>query len=146
MGWPRHNGPDDLDCVLDALRDPYLVRPLGSARFVLGPSGAHVISVDDATSSAPRVLAHLATVARAALAEQTAWVPFIDALLVTGRLAPCPPATRVPPEMIASSLVNGPPVLAPADLARLTSCVEGGALDRVAAEAPGLAGEPLPAP
>ncbi len=145
MAWLRHQGPDDLDHILGTLPDPYVVTPLGQARFVLGPSGAHVIALDDGTPAAPGALARLASVVRSALAERIAWVPFIDALLVTERDEPCPPATRVPHALITSSLVDGPAVITPEDLDRMLAVVREGTLVGLAAVAPGPTVQPLPA-
>lgn len=143
MAWLRHHGSDDLDRILGSLPDPYVVTALGRARFVLGPSGAHVIALDDGTPAAPSALARLASVIRSALAERIAWVPFIDALLVTERDEPCPPATRVPHDLIASALVDGPDVITPNDLARLLAAVREGTLIGLEAVAPGHASEQL---
>jgi hypothetical protein len=136
MGWPRHHGPEDLDHVLGELPDAYTVRAIGSARFVIGPTGAHVVALDDGTEAAPRAVALLASVARSALADRVAWVPFVHALLVTDRTEPCPPATRVPPGAIPTVLLEGPPVLSPAELGRLVASVTEGVLDGLTAVAP----------
>ncbi len=145
MGWPRQHGPSDLDRALDALPTGYLVRQLGAARFVLGPSGAHVLTLDDGDPAAPQIVARLAAVVRSALAERIAWVPYVDAFLVTDRSEPCPPATRVPRRLIPGSLLDGPPVLTAGDLARLAGCVEAGALDGLDGVAPGGVGHRLSA-
>lgn len=136
MGWPRHHGPDDLDRVLHDLPDGYAVRPVGGARFVLGPTGAHVLALDDGRAEAPRDVALLASVIRSSLADRVAWVPFVHALLVTERDRPCPPATRVPPALVPSVLLEGPSLLRPDELRRLVASVEAGALDDLAAVAP----------
>ncbi len=145
MGWPRHHGLDDLDRALDGLPADHLVRNLGQARFVLGPSGAHVVSLDDGDPSTPQAVARLAAVVRSALAERSAWVPYVEPFLVTDRDAPCPPATRVPPRLIPGSLLEGPPVLTAAELGRLAACVEDGALDGLDAVAPAPRGSHLSA-
>lgn len=144
MAWPRHHAPDDLDGALDSLPPGYLVVPLGRARFVLGPSGAHVMVLDDGHPAAPRVVSRLASVIRSALAEQIAWVPYVDAFLVTDRREPCPPATRVPHGLIPRSLVDGPAVLSRTELERLVACVQDGALDGLGAVAPSPAGPRMP--
>ncbi len=144
MGWPRHQGPDDLDRILDQLPARFVVRAIGAAWFVLGPTGAHVVALDDGTDAAPRALAMLASVTRSALAEHVAWVPYVDAFLVTERERPCPPATRVPPRLVRGSLINGPAVLAPTDLSRLVGCVEAGVLDGLTTVAPGPARRTAP--
>lgn len=138
MGWPRHHGPEDLDRVLGTLPDDYVVRTIGEARFVLGPTGAHVLALDNGQADAPRAVALLASVIRSSLADQVAWVPFVHALLVTERDQPCPPATRVPPALIPGALVEGPPLLRPDELSRLVSSVEAGTLDDLTAVAPVL--------
>lgn len=145
MAWPRHHGLHDLDRTLASLPPEYVVVPLGPARFVLGPSGAHVIALDDADPAAPRAVARLASVIRSALAERVAWVPYVDAFLVTDRAEPCPPATRVPHGLIPRSLVDGPAVLGPTDLERLVACVRDGALAGLDSVAPDPAGRRLPA-
>ncbi|HYI62755.1 MAG TPA: hypothetical protein VEW93_13230 [Acidimicrobiales bacterium] len=136
MGWPRHHGPDDLDRVLDTLPDGYVVRPVGDARFVLGPTGAHVLALDDGGADVPRAVGLLASVIRSSLADQVAWVPFVHALLVTDRDEPCPPATCVPPGLVPSVLLEGPALLRPEDLRRLVASVQAGALDDLGAVAP----------
>lgn len=143
MGWPRHHGPQDLDRALAALPAGHLVRALGPARFVLGPSGAQVVSLDDGDAASPGAVARLASVVRSALAERAAWVPYVDAFLVTDRDGPCPPATPVPPRLIPSTLVEGPAVLTPDELRRLVACVEDGALDGLDAVAPDPRGHHL---
>lgn len=113
MGWPRHQDPEDLDRILDQLPAGFVVRAVGAAWFVLGPTGAHVVALDDGSEAAPRALARLASVTRSALAAEVAWVPYVDAFLVTEREQPCPPATRVPPRLIGRPLTDGPAVIAP---------------------------------
>lgn len=129
MAWPRRHGPEDLDDLLGALPPGYFVRPIGPARFVLGPTGAHVVAIDDSREAAPREVGRLASVSRSALAEHVAWVPFVHALLVTDDDRPCPPATCVPPRLIPGALVEGPAVLDADELARLVASVVAGALD-----------------
>ena len=113
------------------------MRSIGSARFVLGPTGAQVVALDDGSDGAPRAVALLASVTRSALAEHITWVPYVDALLVTERDKPCPPATRVPPTLLLNTLLEGPAILQPHDRERLVACVEGGVLDGLTAVAPG---------
>lgn len=136
MGWPRHHGLEDLDRVLGTLPEGYVVSSIGEARFVLGPTGAHVLALDDGRADAPREVARLASLIRSALADDVAWVPFVHALLVTDRGEPCPPATRVPPGLIPAALVEGPQLLRPEELRRLVDSVETGSLDDLSAVAP----------
>ena len=136
MGWPRRHGPEDLDRVLATLPDGYLVRPIGSSRFVLGATGAHVLAIDDGRADAPREVGLLASVTRSALAEHVAWVPFVHALLVTEEERACPPATCVHPRLIPNALVEGPAVLGPEELGRLVASVRAGALNGLEAVAP----------
>lgn len=136
MAWPRHHGPADLTRVLDGLPDDVTVRPIGSAYFVLGPVGAQVVALDDGSEDAPRAVARLASVVRSALAEHAAWVPFVHALLVTERLGPCPPATRIEPSLLLRAVTSGPPTLPPSVLAPLVAAVEAGALDGLTSVAP----------
>ena len=129
MGWPRHHGLDDLDRALRTLPAGHVVTPVGRSRLVLGPSGAHLVVLDDGSDDAARDVARLASVVRSALADHVAWVPYVDAFLVTDHAEPRPPATRVPRELILNSLVEGPTALTPADLDRLVACIADGALD-----------------
>lgn len=131
MARPRHNDIEHLDRVLHALPDGYDVWPVGMARFVLGPTGAHVVALDDGRRTAPDSLGHLANLVRDALAQHETWVPFIHAMLVTDRRSPVPPATRVPPGMVRAALLDGPPTLDEAVRLRLVAAVSHGALDPV---------------
>lgn len=131
MARPRHHGPDDLDQVLATLPDDFTVHALGAARFVLGPTGAHVVAVDDGSPDAPATLAHIAGLVRESLADRVTWVPFVHAMLVTDRTDPCPPATRVPPVLMPGALVDGPTTLDDQARQRLVDALESGVLDRV---------------
>lgn len=131
MARPRHHGRDDLDQVLATLPDDFTVRPLGAARFVLGPTGAHVVAVDDGSPDAPTTLAQIAGLVRDALADRVTWVPFVHAMLVTERDGPCPPATRVPPVLMPGALIDGPTTLDEPARQRLVDAVTSGVLDRV---------------
>ena len=131
MARPRHTDPDDLDQVLAALPEGFTVRPLGAARFVLGPTGAHVVALDDGSRDAPETLAHIAGLVRDALADRVTWVPFIHAMLVTERTDPCPPATRVPPVLMPGALLDGPTTLDGPARQRLVEAVASGVLDGV---------------
>ena len=131
MARPRHPGPDDLDQVLATLPDDFTVRTVGAARFVLGPTGAHVVAVDDGSEDAPATLAHIASLVRDALADRVTWVPFVHAMLVTERTDPCSPATRVPPVLMPGALVDGPTTLDDPARRRLVDALADGVLDRV---------------
>ena len=131
MARARHHDPVDLDQVLATLPAGFTVRPVGAARFVLGPTGAHVVALDNGAPHAPDTLAHIANLVRDALAQQVTWVPFVHAMLITERTDPCPPATRVPPVLMPGALVDGPRTLDDHARLRLVEAVASGVLDRI---------------
>ena len=137
---PRHPGPDDLDQVLATLPDNFTVRTVGAARFVLGPTGAHVVAVDDGSEDAPCPRPH-ASLVRDALADRVTWVPFVHAMLVTERtdLLPGDPVPRLMP----GALVDGPTTLDDPARRRLVDTLADGVLDRVSTIPAG--GHPLSA-
>jgi hypothetical protein len=144
MGWPRHHSPEDLSRALAALPAGYTVTPIGDAHLVLGATGAQVVALDDGADETPRAVARLASVVRSSLAEHVAWVPYVHALLVTERTDPCPPATRIPPTLLIRAVLDGPPTIQPGDLARLTACIDDGALADLGAVAPRATDRALP--
>lgn len=144
MGWPRHHAPEDLTRALAGLPEGYSVTPISGSFLVLGPTGAQVVALDDGGDDTPRAVARLASVARSALAEHVAWVPYVHALLVTERTDPCPPATRIPATLLIRALLDGPPTIQPGDLARLVASIDDGALDGLGAVAPAATRRALP--
>lgn len=134
-----------------------MVGVLAHARFVAGPPGAYIVahagtapsSSSSASSSEPAAsgpptpsvppdLARLATDIRTALSEHLTLVPFVQPLLVSTeqRSHPSVRATVVPPELLLDVLVEGPPILNEAVLARIAAIVAEGHLDRIQSSPP----------
>jgi len=128
MVWSRHHPHADLRATLDALPPDWVVAPLGPAHVVLGPTGAHVVGLDDGVDETPTFLARVAGSVRSRLAEHVPLMPFVHALLVTDRPGSSSDATRIPPALLSLALIDGPPTLTGDELDRLRACVEAGAL------------------
>ena len=130
------NPAERLDQLLADLAPMYTTATQGAARFVVGPSGVFVLvpSGDDVGEAAHRA-ARLADATRAALAEHIAWVPFVDAVVVTsadryrkattpaGRMANVP-ATAVPLDLLGEMLVEGRSVVADTALRSIRSLLQ----------------------
>jgi hypothetical protein len=109
----REIQPIDVDAVLAALPQGWSVASTDGARFVAGPTGAFVLVAGWREPEAGADLAaHLAATTRTALAEHVAWVPFIDAIVVTGGgRRPKGPATPIPLDLLGEVLVQGPEMI-----------------------------------
>jgi len=111
-----------LDAVLAGLPPDWAVAELGRDRFVAGPAGAFVLrpGTGDPHQDARRVV-QLARVTRTGLADHLAWIPVVDALLVT-RLPIDEPAgaTIVPVGLVAPVLLEGVQPLDEDTLRRIT--------------------------
>lgn len=128
MVWSRHHPRADLRATLSHLPEEWVVAPLGPTHLVLGPTGAHVVAIDDGRDETPALLARLATEVRTRLAEHVALMPFVHALLVGSGSQPCAAATRIPPALLSLAIVDGPPMLTGEELDRIRICVIDGSL------------------
>src|SRR5262249_35763731 len=103
--------PPTMDGVLDALPPELVVARDGEARFVAGPAGAFVLAPAPAPGSdvdAAERLLGLAQRTRAELCRHVAWVPFVDALLVSGsRRVRRSVVTVAPLDLLAVVLTEG---------------------------------------
>jgi hypothetical protein len=111
-----HPLPAAVDRVIADLPPDFVVAQDGEARFVAGPAGAFVLmptpargpAVDDAAARVHR----LARRTRSELGDHVAWVPFLDALLVsTSGLVRRPDVTVAPIDLLAVVLTEGPRVI-----------------------------------
>jgi hypothetical protein len=117
------NPAEHLDELLTELAPIYTIASQGVARFVAGPSGVFVlVAAGDEPNRAAETAARLAAATRAALADHLAWVPFVDAVVVTsgdpgrrtgGEETPLesPQATAVPFDLLGEVLVEGRPMI-----------------------------------
>jgi hypothetical protein len=105
---------EQIDRLLAGLPATHTVASQESARLVVGPSGATVILLGerDVPDAADRA-ARLAAATRTALADHVAWVPFVDAVVVTDDAETATAATVVPPDLLGEVLVEGPEVIDP---------------------------------
>jgi hypothetical protein len=107
----------ELDDILDALPDGFVVaRHDSDARLVIGPSGAFVLvplpAARQARDEAAGRVHRLAQETRVGLGEYLAWVPFLDALLVsTGPLVRGAGVTVAPVDLLGAVLRDGPPLI-----------------------------------
>lgn len=114
--------PDRLDAVLAALPPDWAVAELGIDRLVAGPAGAFVLrpSTGEHHRDAKRVT-QIARATRTGLGDHLAWIPVIDALLVTPqRILEPVGATVIPVDMVASLLLEGMQPLDQETLRRIT--------------------------
>jgi hypothetical protein len=113
---------DRLDAVLTGLPPDWAVAELGRDRFVAGPAGAFVLraATGEPHQDARRVV-QLARATRTGLGDHLAWIPVIDALLVTPAPMDDPVgATVVPVGLVAAVLLDGVQPLDEETLRRLT--------------------------
>ncbi len=76
---------EHIDGLLADLSPMYTIASQGSARFVAGPTGVFVLVYGgDDLGRAAELAARLAPTTRATLADHLSWVPFVDAVVVTG--------------------------------------------------------------
>jgi hypothetical protein len=130
-----HPLPSAIDQVLAGLPPALVVASDGDARFVAGPAGAFVLLPTPprgpAVDGAARRIQDLAARTRADLGEHVAWVPFLDALLVSAsRLVRRADVTVAPVDLLGVVLTEGPPVIDATTLAALRAAVAGGLLGR----------------
>ena len=114
--------PDRLDAVLAALPPDWAVAELDRDRFVAGPSGAFVLrpSTGEHHRDARRVT-RVARATRTGLGDHLAWIPVIDALVVTPeRIREPVGATVIPVRMVTSLLLEGMQPLDDETLHRIT--------------------------
>lgn len=114
--------PDRLDAVLATLPPEWAVAELGRDRFVAGPAGAYVLrpSTGEHHRDARRVT-QLARATRTGLGDHLAWIPVIDALLVTPRRVDDHiGATVIPVAMVPSLLQESVQPLDEETLRRIT--------------------------
>jgi hypothetical protein len=119
-----------IDEVLGSLPEAFVVASSGEARLVVGPPGAFVLldGSGAAAASGPGAdrAALLAVTTRTALADHLAWVPFIDAVVVTAeRSVADPSATAVPLDLLAEVLTEGPLVIDDTTIAAIAGLVAG---------------------
>lgn len=114
--------PERLDAVLAALPPEWAVAQLGRDRFVAGPAGAFVLrpSTGEHHRDARRVT-QIARATRTGLGDHLAWIPVIDALLITPQRVREPVgATVIPVNMVPSLLQEGVQPLDEETLRRIT--------------------------
>ena len=104
----------DLDRVLRELPGDFAVASQAASRLIVGRPGAFVLAtLPDAARSPIEPLAaritRLAASTRVVLADHLSWVPFIDAVVVTGHgPAPGAPVTMAPLDLVAELVTEGP--------------------------------------
>ena len=114
--------PSRLDAVLGTLPPDWAVAQLGRDRFVAGRAGAYVLrpSTGEYHRDARRVT-QLARATRTGLGDHLAWIPVIDALVVTPeRILEPVGATVIPVAMVTSLLQEGMQPLDEETLRRIT--------------------------
>jgi len=128
---------DELDRVLGTLPAPFMVHAVGSARFVVGATGAYLVLLHDGVEEARSVVRVAATI-RSALAELMSWVPYVHPMLVTPHPVTAPQATVVSPERLFEVLTTGRPTLEDEILDRLAELLDGDFLAGFHSLAPGV--------
>lgn len=118
----------DVSAVLSHLPTDHLVFVLEGAWMVVGPTGLFVLAThlgdpDDDVEQASERAAEQASSMRARLAEQLAWVPFVDAFVVTAGVRGerteglgCP---TVPLQRLAATIAEAPRTVDEETLAQL---------------------------
>ena len=111
----------ELDDLILRLPRDWALGALGDARLVAGPPGAFVVrAAGDDIERETRELLHLTNATRVALSDHLHWVPFLDALLVTGgEDHHHPDVTLVPSDMLLDVLHDGHQPLDEATMDRL---------------------------
>jgi hypothetical protein len=124
--------PRRMDRVLASLPPLYVVAASGTARFVVGPSGAFVLlpgSPDGVDHAAAR-LDLLVQSTRTALCDHLAWVPFLDALLVSDAdVKQRAPVTIVALDLLHDVLTEGPRMIDDPTLGCIREAVRAERLD-----------------
>jgi hypothetical protein len=138
-----------LDDVLTALPDGFIVADDGvGAHLVVGPPGAFVLMALPADRRARDDAAQrvhvIAQTTRAELGEHLAWVPFLDALLIsTGALLRGADVTVAPVDLLGAVLRDGPEQIDRATLHVVARAIARGRLgDWRPRPAPGVRGHP----
>jgi hypothetical protein len=130
---PRQWSQVDLVDLLGQLPEGYLVTPVHSSWFVVGPPGVYVLALErpDDHDDAGLTVGPLASQVRTALAQHLAWVPFVHAHLVSNHLRAIPQATVVPADMLLGVLTEGRPSVDDEIMRRITEMVGRGIIARV---------------
>jgi hypothetical protein len=120
----------------------FLVASQGEARLVVGPTGAFVLlDADGSTRPVPEAaqrLTQLTRLTRAALCDHLAWVPFLDALLITSSTDDLTADVSCAPlDLVQATMTEGPPVIPSDTLNVIREAVRANGLDGWAAGAPG---------
>jgi hypothetical protein len=106
--FPKLASSELDDLVLRLPRD-YALGSLGEARLVAGPPGAFILrAAGDDLEREARELLQVTNATRVALSDHLHWVPFLDALLVTGgENHQHPDVTLVPADMLLDVIRDG---------------------------------------
>ena len=104
-----------MDRVLTSLPPIYVVAASGTARLVVGPSGAFVLlptSAAGGVDGAASRLDLLVQSTRSALCDHLSWVPFLDSLLVSEvDVKERAPITIVALDLLHDVLIEGPTMI-----------------------------------
>ena len=113
---------DELDAALSGLPPDWAVAELGRDRLVAGPAGAFVLRpCSGELHRDARRVAQIARATRSGFADHLAWIPVVDALLVTGHRVDEPAeATVIPVDMVTDVLLDGVQPLDEETLRRIT--------------------------
>lgn len=107
--------PRRMDRVLASLPPIYVVATSGTARLVVGPSGAFVLlptAAPDGVNGAAARLDLLVQSTRSALCDHLSWVPFLDSLLVSEvDVKERAPVTIVALDLLHDVLIEGPAMI-----------------------------------
>ena len=125
--------PQRMDHVLASLPPLFVVATSGSARFVVGPSGAFVLLptvTGDGVNGAAARLDLLVQSTRSALCDHLSWIPFLDSLLVSEADVRGPaPVTIVALDLLHDVLTEGPAMIDEPTLACIRDAVRAERLD-----------------
>lgn len=100
----------DLEAELRSLPADHVVYVLDGAWLVVGPTGVFVVTGDgDDVATAARWAAEQAEETRSRLADQIAFVPFVDAVVATASLDydPAQPALVIPVDLVHFTICEG---------------------------------------
>lgn len=114
--------PVPLAQLFTTLPDDSTVFDVGDAYLVVTPRGVVVLTEDDGdlSASCARAAVH-ADAIRSGLADQLAWVPFVDAMCATydPHFDPSQPCLVVPQDLVVHTLSSGPEQVDPDTLTAL---------------------------